>query len=881
MTGLPTTEGLSPMMSHYVETKHLHPNGLLFYRVGDFFELFFDDAVSAGKLLGLTCTSRQVHQGQAIPMAGVPHHALEGYVDQALDQGLPVVVVDQVEDPAQAKGIVKRAVTRIETPGTVIREDDPDPIFIAALAPPTKRKERCGFAVMDLGSADFRCTSFDTVAEGIEELRRLGVRELLLPEGEEQLAQTFDGAQVELEKGWFARRGAPSHLKGFLRVKDLAAFGLAGHKDRLAAAAALARYVQATRTDAIEFVTRLRNYERVDRLHLDASTLRNLEIFSTLSGERRGSLFHAVDRTCTAGGKRALIEALRAPLRDRQIIEDRLNRTQAMVANDDLRAQVRDELDAVVDLERLASRLALGGGNPRQLRQLASSLVAMPSLAQRLSPDPVLGTWFSEVWRLVAGEAQGDGLLALGQLLDRALEERPPVRRGDSDSIAPGYDEELDAARNLARHGAEAIASFQQRQRQETGIPTLKVKQNKVFGYFIEVSTRYLDKAPERYRRKQTISTGERFIDDELASLADAIERALHASDQREEQLVAALRDRASQHVDQLFEIAGRLSELDLAQSFGQLAVTDSYTRPELTDASDQMIDLRACRHPVVEQLSAEAFVPNDLCIGTGSERLIVLTGPNMGGKSTVMRQAALAVILAQAGSFVPASTAKLALRDRIFTRVGASDDLAQGRSTFMVEMTETANILHHATAESLVILDEIGRGTATFDGLSLAWAVAEDLVDRVGCLGLFATHYHELCELAETRETVINMRLAVREWNHEIHFLRQLEPGGASRSYGIQVARLAGLPSDVVGRSQEILHQLELRERDRSDRPTLLPPQPGSAGQMNLFGVSPADAKAADDLAEIEALLRRTDPDHTTPIEAHRLLIRVRKKLL
>ena len=880
MTGLPSTEGLSPMMTHYVETKLVHPQGLLFYRVGDFFELFFDDAVRAGKLLGLVCTSRQVHQGQPIPMAGVPHHALEGYVDQALEHGLHVVIVDQVEDPAQAKGIVKRAVTRIETPGTVIREEDPEPIFIAALAPPTRRRERVGFAVMDLGSADFRCTSFETLSEGFEEVRRLGVRELLIPEGDEALSQAFEGALVGLDPSWFARRGAAKQLQAFLGVRDLATFGLSGHKDRLAAAAVLARYVQATRTDTIEFVTRLRNYERVDRLHLDASTLRNLEIFSTLAGERRGSLFTAVDRTCTAGGKRALIEALRAPFRSLEPIERRLDRTEAML-DGALRAEVRAQLDAVIDLERLASRLALGGGNPRQLRQLANSLVALPAVAAALAPNPVLGGWFQGAWDAVAGEVGGDGLLELGQLLDRALEERPPVRRGDGDSIAPGYDEELDAARDLARHGADAIAAFQERQRQETDIPTLKVKQNKVFGYYIEVSTRYLDRVPERYRRKQTISTGERYIDDELASLADAIEKALFASDHREEQLVAALRERSAQHVAGLFAIAAALSELDLVQSFGELASSQGYARPEMLEADNHLLDLRACRHPVVEQLSHEAFVPNDLVLGVEGERLIVLTGPNMGGKSTVMRQAALSVLMAQAGSFVPAHSARLALRDRIFTRVGASDDLAQGRSTFMVEMTETANILHHASAESLVILDEIGRGTATFDGLSLAWAVAEDLVDRIGCLGLFATHYHELCELAETRDRVVNMRLAVREWNHEIHFLRQLEPGGASRSYGIQVARLAGLPSDVVGRSQEILHQLELRERDRSDRPTLLPPQPSGAGQMNLFGVSNVDAQAADELAEIAALLRRTDPDHTTPVEAHRLLIRVRKKLL
>jgi DNA mismatch repair protein MutS len=819
-----------------------------------------------------------VHQGEAIPMAGMPHHALNGYIDQALQHGLPVVVVDQVEDPAQAVGMVKRAVTRIETPGTVVREDDPAQVFIAAIAAPVKRKQRFGFALMDLGCADFRCTAFDTLAEALEELRRLGVCELLIPEGMELPLGSFDGALVEVAADWFARRSAAAQVKSFIGVGDLAGFGLSSSPDRLAAAGALARYVQATRVDAIEFVTELHSYERVDRLHLDISTLRNLEIFSTLSGERQGSLFQAVDRTKTPGGRRALIESLRAPLCRMAPIEARLNRVQALVEDHHLRAAARQELGAVIDLERLGSRLALGGGNPRQLRHLANSLLAMPALVQRLSASDLLGPWFDNAWQGITGDESG--LLVLAELLDRALEERPPVRRGDGDSLALGFDPELDAARKLARNGAAAIEDFAQRQRDETGIPTLKVKQNRVFGYFIEVSSRYLSRVPERYRRKQTISTGERYIDDELASLESAIAQALGASDGREEQLFAELRAAAADQVLAIYEAAKLLSELDLAQSFAELAVAQNYCRPELLSASSQLIDLQACRHPVVEQMSAEPFVPNDVKLGGGAERLIVLTGPNMGGKSTLMRQVALSVLLAQAGCYVPAAAARIALRDRIFTRVGASDDLAQGRSTFMVEMTETANILHNAGADSLVILDEIGRGTATFDGLSLAWAVAEDLVDRVGCVGLFATHFHELCELAETREAVVNMRLAVREWNHEIHFLRQLEPGGASRSYGIQVARLAGLPSDVVGRSQEILHQLELRERDRSDRPTLLPPQASSAGQMNLFGLSSVGAEEADEIAEIAALLRRTDPDHTTPVDAHRLLVRLRNKL-
>jgi DNA mismatch repair protein MutS len=874
----------SPMMAHYVETKKTHPNGLLFYRVGDFFELFFEDAVRAGKMLGLTCTSRQQHNGEPIPMAGVPHHAIEGYIDLALQAGVAVVMVDQVEDPAQAKGIVKRAVTRIETPGTVVREDRPGQTYLAAIAPPDKRRDRWGVAVLDLSCADFRCTDFESEAECAEELRRLEVQELIVPEAYDPARLLFEGAVVPLTDSWFARRGAGERLKEFLGCFDLKAFDLAGAVDRCAAAAAAAQYVAATRPDPITHVRSVRSYERCDRLHIDAATLRNLEVFSTLSGERSGSLFHALDLTETLGGKRALAEALRAPLIERKAINARHDRVQAFVDDSMLRTEVRQALGPVGDLDRIATRLALGGGNPRQLRVLANSLLSLPALGSLLARSEVLAPWFDDQWSELAGPPAG--LEALGAELDRALVERPPVRRGDAESIAAGFDQTLDASRALATHGAAAIEAFQTRQRDATGIPTLKVRQNRVFGYFIEVSARYLERVPETYRRKQTIANGERYIDTELDELAAAIAAATGEADSREEELFRALREHAAEHVQALQRAAALLAELDLVACFAELAERFDYQRPQLLEADSQRLHLEGCRHPVVERNCPTPFVPNDLDLGGGAAALVILTGPNMGGKSTVMRQAAIAVLMGQAGAFVAASKARFALRDRVFTRVGASDDLAGGRSTFMVEMTETANILHGATAHSLVLLDEIGRGTATFDGLSLAWAVAEDLVDRIKCLGLFATHYHELCDLADTRAGVANMRLAVREWNDEIHFLRQLEPGGASRSYGIQVARLAGLPTEVVGRAGEILHQLEVRERDRSDRPTLLPPSAsGKRTQLNLFGASaPEDKPSAPELAALSELaqrLRRADLNRTTPMEALRLLDRLQRQLL
>jgi DNA mismatch repair protein MutS len=872
------------MMAHYVETKKTHPNGLLFYRVGDFFELFFEDAVRAGKLLGLTCTSRQAHKGEPIPMAGMPHHAIEGYIDVALEAGVAVVIVDQVEDPAQAEGIVKRAVTRVETPGTVVREDRPGQTYLAAIAPPDKRRDRWGIAVLDLSCADFRCTAFDSEAECAEELRRLEVQELIVPEGYAPKLLAFDGAIVSLADAWFARRGAADRLKEFLGCFDLKAFDLEAAPNRCAAAAAVAQYVAATRPDPITHVRRVRSYERTDRLHIDAATLRNLEVFCTLSGERAGSLFQALDLTETMGGKRALAEALRSPMIERRAIGARHDRVQALLDDPMLRGELRGALSAVGDLDRIATRLALGGGNPRQLRVLANSLLSLPVIAAMLARSEVLAPWFDAAWSALA--APPAGLADLAAELDRALVDRPPVRRGDAEAIAAGFDQALDASRTLATHGAEAIAAFQDRQREATGVPTLKVRQNRVFGYFIEVSARYLDRVPESYRRKQTIANGERYIDAELDQLAAAIAAATGEADSREEELFSALREHVAEHVPALQRAAALLAELDLVGCFAELAERFDYKRPQLLDPDSQRLHLEGCRHPVVERNCPTPFVPNDLDLGGGAAALVILTGPNMGGKSTVMRQAAIAVLMGQAGCFVAASAARFALRDRLFTRVGASDDLAGGRSTFMVEMTETANILHHATAHSLVLLDEIGRGTATFDGLSLAWAVAEDLVDRIKCLGLFATHYHELCDLADTRTGVANMRLAVREWNDEIHFLRQLEPGGASRSYGIQVARLAGLPTEVVGRAGEILHQLEVRERDRSDRPTLLPPAAGvQRTQLNLFGAPAAGDQPSDPelaaLTELAQRLRRADLNRTSPMEALRLLDRLQRQLL
>ncbi|MAO85153.1 MAG: DNA mismatch repair protein MutS [Myxococcales bacterium] len=869
---------LSPMMTHYVEVKEQNSRGLLFYRVGDFYELFFDDARRAAELLDLTCTSRQNHGGEPIPMAGVPHHALQTYVDRCLAQGVSAVICDQLEDAALAKGMVKRGVTRIETPGTVVQEDQPDQVFLAAIAPPERAKDRWGLALLDLGCADFRCSDFGSLEETLEEVRRFDAKELIFPEDLEFQASAFQGALVPLDRGWFRRKGSAEQIQDFLSVHDLAAFGLSDRPDRVAAAAAASRYARSTRSGEFNHIHVLKSYERSDRLHLDGATLRNLEVFFTLSGQRDGGLLKTLDRCATPGGKRALAESLRAPLLNPTEIEARLDRCEVLLRDHGLRSAVRDHLRRVGDLERIASRLALGGGNPRQLRVLANGLNSLPELAILLQSSETMHQWFMSKWQPLESD-----LRPLAVELNLALVERPPVRRGDGDSVADGYDPKLDQARNLARHSAEAIESFAAAQIEATGIPTLKVKQNKVFGYFIEVSNRYTDKVPEHYRRKQTIATGERYINDELDGLAERIQAAETESDALEAELFHALRDRAARLVSVIFEGAQLLAELDLASCFAELADRHGYVRPEILPPEDHVVELRASRHPVVERNTTEPFVANDIALGKGGKRLIILTGPNMGGKSTLMRQVALSVLMGQAGCFVPAESARFALRDRIFTRVGASDDLSQGRSTFMVEMTETANILHHATEKSLVILDEIGRGTATFDGLSLAWSVAEDLHDRVKALGLFATHYHELCELASSRAHVINMQVAVREWSGDIVFMRQLEPGGASRSYGIQVARLAGLPPEVIGRARELLLQLEMRQVNRGDHPTIIPKDeaPKSGNQLSLFGGPPPAQHQNPAVDEILRTLTRVDPMTTTPMQALRILERLRRKLL
>ena len=883
------TEPSTPLMRQYAAVKKEHPTALLFFRLGDFYELFFDDAVVAAKELQITLTSRNKEKGVAIPMCGVPYHAAEGYIGKLIRRGFKVAICEQMEDPRLAKKLVRREVTRVVTPGTAadssLGSDENN--FLAALA---QVGNTVGFAALDLSTGEFRATEFsgeNAMRRVSEELEQLRPKELLFgshaplfdqaakqpsfarPDSRGRLSphsSIGSFAETPLEDWIFAPDHALPLLENHFGVLSLEGFGLAGRTAAASAAGAILYYVRSTQRGSLDHVDRIGWYERQNCLVLDAVTVRNLELIEPLfAGTDAGvTLFRSIDAAVTPMGKRLLRAWLLRPSLDLPEINARLDAVESGVTDIVAREELRRALDGVLDLERLLSRVTLETANPRDVLSLAASLKKIPGVK-------------GAVARLAAPRWQTlhsalDQLSDLREQIEKTIEPEPPLSFADGGVIAPGIDRELDELRELSRNSKAVLAQVEQRERGRTGITSLKVKFNSVFGYYIEISKANLHLVPQDYDRKQTLVGAERFTTPELkeyeAKILDAQEKIVEI----ERRLFTELRTAIAAEAKRIRQTALALAEVDVLGSLAHIAALRNYCRPQFVESSGE-IEIIEGRHPVIEQQElaggSERFVPNDLYLNDTTHNILLLTGPNMGGKSTYLRQTALIVILAQMGSFVPARSAKLSVVDRVFTRIGASDNLARGRSTFMVEMTETAAILHTATARSLILLDEVGRGTATYDGLAIAWAAVEYLHGRVRAKTLFATHYFELTELAEQLQGVKNYHVSVKETGGGIVFLRKVEPGAADRSYGIEVAKLAGLPNEVVERAREVLVQHEFAEQQATAHlsPGATPP----GAQLTIF--TPLSQPVLEKLREV-------DLNRLTPLEALNLLAELKKEI-
>jgi DNA mismatch repair protein MutS len=889
------TEASTPLMRQYAAVKKEHPTALLFFRLGDFYELFFDDAIVASKELQITLTSRNKEKGIAVPMCGVPHHAAEGYIGKLIRKGFKVAICEQMEDAKLAKKLVRREVTRVVTPGTAadssLGSDENN--FLAALA---QVGERVGFAALDLSTGEFRATEFsgeNALRRVQEELEQLRPKELLygsaapLFDAKTNRSQTpqprASGAtctETPLDDWIFAPDHSIPLLENHFGVLSLEGFGLAGRNAAAAAAGAILYYVRSTQRGSLDHVDRIGWYERQNCLVLDAVTVRNLELIEPLfAGADAGlTLFRSIDAAVTPMGKRLLRAWLLRPSLDLAEINARLDAVEAGVKDTIAREELRRALDGVLDLERLLSRVTLETANPRDVLALAASLAKIPAIksaAKRLA-SARLGTLHDLL----------DELADLRERIEKTLVPEPPLSFADGGVIAPGMDRDLDELRDLSRNSKQVLAQVEQRERGRTGITSLKVKFNSIFGYYIEVSRPNLHLVPQDYERKQTLVGAERFTTPELkeyeAKILDAQEKIVEI----ERRLFTELRTAIASEAKRIRQTALALAEVDVLASLAHIAALRNYCRPQFIEASNESsaqsgsqlaasgdLEIIEGRHPVIEQQEmaggSERFVPNDLYLNSTTHTILLLTGPNMGGKSTYLRQTALIVILAQMGSFVAARSARLSVVDRVFTRIGASDNLARGRSTFMVEMTETAAILHTATQRSLVLLDEVGRGTSTYDGLAIAWAAIEYLHARVRAKTLFATHYFELTELAEQLSGVKNYHVSVKETGSGIAFLRKVEPGAADRSYGIEVAKLAGLPHEVIARAREVLAEHESAERELTSQlsPSATPPPT----QLTIF--TPLSQPVLEKLREV-------DLNRLTPLEALNLLAELKRQI-
>ncbi|MFQ5580473.1 MAG: DNA mismatch repair protein MutS [Nitrospiria bacterium] len=893
-------------MNQYLEIKKGYPEAILFFRVGDFYEMFLDDAVTASKTLQITLTSRDKNSTNPIPLCGVPYHAASGYIAKLIRSGFSVAICDQVEDPAAAKGLVKREVVRVITPGTVIEPEllsEKENNYVASLMwdskSPLSRKTRIGLAYLDLSTGDFRmlpsCAGWGEI-EG--ELLKIGPKEILIPSSKKRkVVMEKEGAGKEtlsglLQKSWTIRQISPEFfntaeadeiLKKHFQVHSVQSLG--GDPLSLCAAGALLSHIKETQKTALGNIVSLRPIVSEDLMRIHPLAIRHLDLVPLSRDKTSGTLAHLLDQTMTAMGGRLLKDWILHPLLRPEKINQRLDAIDYFFEDLALRTALRKQLKKIADIERLIGRISLKAAHPRDLIALKESTRRLPEIQKELT-HPGEFSAQKELPRHIAEMIiSWDNLDEIFKLIDKTIVPEPPLSLKEGGIIKEGYSEELDALRLFQKEGRSMLTEVENRERRRTGIETLKVRYNRVFGYYIEVSKAQLSKVPMDYVRKQTLTHAERFITEALKEIEEKLSGATEKIKSMESEAFECVRLKLSRQVARIQEMGRKLALLDLLTNLSEVAHQNNYCRPEV-DGS-QTIRIIEGRHPVLEQGDLlnnpgdrQPFIPNDTLIAPPSQRMLILTGPNMAGKSTYMRQIALIILMAQMGSFVPAKEAAIGVADQIFTRVGAQDAIIEGMSTFMVEMTEMAQILLYATDKSLILLDEIGRGTSTYDGISIAWAIAEYVhSDQLGARTLFATHYHELTGLADQHEGIRNYHILVREWNDEILFLRKMVPGGADKSYGIQVGRLAGLPPKIVRRAKEVLKELEEKSWDTPIHvhPSKNPNEK-KGEQPDLFSAVAESEKKPITHPVVEAL-RKIDPLNMTPIKAIQILADLSRK--
>ena len=866
---------LTPMMEQYFRIKGLHRDALLFFRLGDFYEMFYDDAKLAAPILDIALTSRQ-----KVPMCGVPYHAVGSYLPKLLRQGYKVAICEQVEDPKAAKGVVRREVIKVLTPGTAVEfetEDAKESTFIVSLA---LEEDGWGMALLDLVAGEVRALEGGWPEAKLlaDEIFKSAPKEILYPEGAEDALRRVlslggtTGVALSPAEGWlFDPPQATRVVLEHFGARSLAGFGLEDKRLAVAAAGALIAYVKKVRQDSLSLVHRISYLHRESYLVLDATTVRNLELVRNLrEGKVKDTLLDVIDFTLTAPGGRLLRSWLLRPLFDTKEIAARQDGVAEALGATIGRRELREVLKGVLDLERLAGKIALAAAHPRDLVALKKSLVPLPRVQREL------GAFSAEIFGTMSG--RWDNAEDVAGLIEKAILDEPAFLLTEGGIVKDGWNAELDDLRSVSRSGKSFIAQLEKRERERTGIGSLKVRYNKVFGYYIEVTKPNLPQVPSDYMRKQTLVNCERFLTPELKEYE---EKVLHAEERigvLEHRLFLEVRVDVAREIRRLQMIAADVAAIDVLLALAECAARRNYVRPAVNEGDALRIE--AGRHPVIETCQAEPFIPNDLELDAASNQILIITGPNMGGKSTFLRQAALIAILGQMGSFVPAKSAVLGLVDRIFTRIGAMDFLSVGQSTFMVEMLETASILHNATSRSLILLDEVGRGTSTFDGLSIAWAVAERLHEREGLRPktLFATHYHELTELALTLPRIKNYHVSVREWKDEVVFLRKIVPGPSDQSYGIHVAKLAGIPKDVIERAREILFNLEKQELDEAGLPRLAYRGRAAKDRNQLFLF--AEDREFALLRELKEEIEGLDLSSLTPLDALNHLAKLKGRL-
>lgn len=876
---------LTPMMKQYMETKSQYQDCILFYRLGDFYEMFFEDALTASRELEITLTGKNCGQEEKAPMCGVPYHAVEGYLNRLVAKGYKVAICEQVEDPKTTKGIVKREVVRIVTPGTNLDTQALDETKNNYIMCIVYIADRYGVSVADISTGDYFVTEIPDSAKLLDEIYRFSPSEIICNEAFYMSGVDMDGMKdrlgitiYSLESWYFDDEVCRKKLLEHFEVSSFAGLGLADYDCGIISAGALLQYLLETQKNSLSNLTYITPYAAGKFMMIDSSTRRNLELCETLrEKQKRGSLLWVLDKTKTAMGARTLRKYVEQPLIDKTEIIRRLDAVQELKEQAISREEIREYLSPVYDLERLITKIAYGSANPRDLTAFRSSLEMLPALLY------ILQEMKAELLKDLAVDL--DPLEDLCILVKKAIREDPPIAMKEGNIINDGYNEEVDKLRRAKSDGKDWLAKLENDEREKTGIKNLKIKYNKVFGYYLEVTNSYKEMVPEYYTRKQTLANAERYITPELKELEDMILGAEDKLYALEYELYSEVRDLIASQIERIQKTAKAVAALDAFASLALVAERNNYVRPKINEKG--VIDIKEGRHPVVERMIPnEMFISNDTYLDDKKHRISIITGPNMAGKSTYMRQTALIALMAQIGSFVPAKSANIGLSDRIFTRVGASDDLASGQSTFMVEMTEVANILRNATSKSLLILDEIGRGTSTFDGLSIAWAVIEYISDSrlLGAKTLFATHYHELTELEGKIDNVNNYCIAVKEKGDDIVFLRKIVKGGADKSYGIQVAKLAGVPELVIGRAKEIVEELsdeditarvsEIASKERvvKKKPKVKKYDDVDIAQMSLF-----DTVKDDDVLEE---LKNLDVGNMTPIDALNTIYRLQNKL-